>query len=735
MFAALGSFVFRHKWSTLVASAVCLAIAVVLLLRGGRLGGATIAGLEGDEAQAVADSISGRPEQTTFIVAFRSQELAPTAPEFQEAVEAALAPIKGDPRVAAVVTPYDAPTFLIERLRSVKERTAVAFVTLTGDFQEALAAYPGVRDQIRSDRLEIVCTGRVPFMHGLAQVLEEDLVRAELLCLPVALVILLLVFRTVAASILPVGVGGLAVVTGISIVVALSRVMDLSQYTVNICSLIGFGVAIDYSLFIVSRYRDELGAGKSYEDALVTAVDTAGRAVTFSGAAVAVGLGGLLFFHGSHLAAMGLGGAIVVALAVVFALTMLPAILAVLGPRIHAGRLPGVRTTRVPGRAWHTLASWVMKRPLLVLAPTLAILLVLAAPALRLRVAALSVSKLPQDVEARRGLDVLRETMPALVATRIAVVVEFPDDDPGVMTKERLSSLWDLSRRVAALPHVTKVESIVDREVDDPEDTPSKEDLIEQLTNPSELAAPVIEEAKKLTIRGGKTVLYAIADVAPYSVEAERIVRTIREDRRVGDGTLRVAGEAAHDVDATDFLLSRAPRTVVFVVGITLAVILVLLRSILLPIKAVIMNVLSTGACFGVVVWIFQEGHLFAGDPHPVDPTLPILLFCVAFGMSMDYEVLMLSRMKEIYEREQDNTRAVAEGLEATGGLVTSAAAIMVAVFAAFAFTRVVVLQATGVGLAVAVGLDATLVRALLVPATMRLLGHLNWWAPRWLRD
>jgi len=734
MFTWLALFIHRRPWFVLIAATTFLAGALALLARGGDLGASRIAGLEADRAQHELDDILGRPEETTVVVIFRSTELAPTEPAFERAMNEALAPLRNDPDVSAVVTPNDAPTMLIERMRSAEARSAVAFVTLAGDVRRALATYPRIRAALTSRTLEITCTGHVPYQHDLAGVLEHDLIRAELLSLPVALLILLLVFRTAVASVLPVGVGGLSVVGGIAIVTALSRTTEIPQYTINVCSLIGFGVAIDYSLFIVSRYREELAAGRSFEDALVQSLETAGRAVTFSGVAVATGLAGLFFFHGSYLAGMGLGGSIVVFLAVVFALTLLPALLVVLGPRIHLGRLPGVRATRTPGRSWKVLAERVMRAPLAVLVPTAAVLLLLGAPAARLRIAASDVRILPHDVEARRGFEALRQGFPEMAANRIAVVVRFPGET--IFEQERLEALHALSQRMAAVPGVERVESIVDRPrdpTDEDYEPPSRDEIVESLLTPPEMAAATVEAAKSITSRGASTVLYAVTPATPESAEAEGIVRAIRALGPVLDGELLVAGQAARNVDSTAFLLSRAPLAVIFVTGVTFLVVLVMLRSLLLPLKAIAMNALSIAASFGVLVWIFQDGHLLVSEGRPLEPALPVLLFCVSFGMSMDYEVLMLARMKEAYERSGDNTSAVGEGLESSAGLVTSAAAIMVSVFIAFALARVVVLQATGIGLAVAVALDATLVRALLVPSTMRLLGHLNWWAPRWL--
>lgn len=736
MFERLGAFVYARKYLTLASSLVLLIIAGLLLLRGGQLGAATIVGLEADHAARLTDGITGRREETTLAVVFRSSTLSPSDQAFRDAMRDALAPLRTDPAVEAVTSVEDAPTFLIDRLQNRDKRAALALVTLKGNEHQALSAYPDVRAKLTSNVLGIDCTGQIPFLHDMAVVLEHDLIRAELLSLPLALLILLLVFRTAVASVLPVGVGGLAVVCGIAGVIALSRTTPIAQYTVNVCSLIGFGVAIDYSLFLVSRYREELAKGQSYRDALVHAMATSGRAVAFSGLAVGAGLGGLFFFEGSYLSAMGIGGSLVVFLAVFFALTLLPALLAILGPRIHLGKLPGLKTTREPGKFWRTVARGVMRRPLLVLIPTLALLLSFARPAFHMQLAAADASVLPSGTEARRGLEALNEMFPALGSARTSIAVRFPGAP--VVTKERIGALFDLSRRVAKIPGVAKVESIVDRErgPDEEEDeAPSRDDVVELITSPSEMAAPILEEAKKMTVKDDTTVLFAVLtpEVAASTVDSERVIRAIRSERQVADGTLFVGGKAARDLDATHFLVSRAPRAVAFVVTVTFFVVLVLLRSVVLPLKAVFMNALSIGATFGALVWIFQDGHLFVTDGHPLEPTLPVLLFCVSFGLSMDYEVLMLARMKEAWVRTGDNALAVEEGLENTAGLITSAAAIMIAVFIAFALARVVLLQATGVGLALAVALDATLVRALLVPATMRLFGHINWWAPKWL--
>jgi RND superfamily putative drug exporter len=517
-------------------------------------------------------------------------------------------------------------------------------------------------------------------------------------------------------------------VGGVAAVMLLSHVTDMAQYTVNVVTLIGLGVAIDYSLFLVSRYRDELEKGRTAEDALVVAVSTAGRAVAFSGFAVGIGLGGLLFFPRSYLYAMGLAGAIVVGLSVLSALTILPALLASFGERIHAGRLP-FALPRGEG-LWRRIAHAVMERPIVTLVLTLAIVLAIGAPFTRLRMAAADVRVLPPGVEARRGHEELQAEIPDRVANRIVVAVEFPTEP--ALTPERAGHLFDLSRRVAALPGVRKVESVVDL---DP--SLGRDAYVNLYRLPAGLLPRPLRWAIGQTAGGGVVLLSVVSDAPPESDVARDLVRAIRERREVGDGRLLVTGATANDVDSTDFILDHTPEAVGFVMAMTYLVLFLLLDSVVLPLKAVIMNLLSIAGSFGALVWIFQDGHL-AGllgfEPGPIEPTLPVLLFCALFGLSMDYEVLLLSRIQEEYERDGNNTRAVAEGLERSGRLITSAAAIMVAVFAAFALADVVLVKAMGLGMALAVALDATFVRILIVPATMRLFGDLNWWAPRFLR-
>jgi RND superfamily putative drug exporter len=744
----LGEWVHANRRRVLAVWALVFAVSLVVVVRGGDLSSGDIPGLESHRADVAASQFSAGRHDTAFVVVFTSKTLDPRDAPFREARDAALAPLRADPRVSQVTTRDDANPFLRARMMNANAHAETAFVTLRGSYRDAFAAFPEIRRKLASSALDIQCTGRIPYMHDLDATLEHDLIFAEAISLPLAVVVLLFVFRTAVAALVPVVSGALSVVTAIAIVTALSRVTDIAQYTINVTSLIGLGVAIDYSLFTVSRYREELARGEAEAAALATAVATAGRAVCFSGLAVGVGLAGLFFFEGSYLSAMGMGGSIVVVLSVLVAITFVPALLAALGPRIHAGALR--KKSESDTSKWRTLAAWVMRRPVLVLVPVVLALATMARPFFHLSVATAEVHVLDQRAEARRAYDDLLRLFPDQVARRVMVVWELPNAP--ALNEPRIRALHQWTTETAKLPGVLGVESIVTRDVAanadanadaDPDadadadadadgDADANADAwVSRLLRPSAMEAPIVGAAKELLVSDHSTLLYVRMKADASEEQETAVIRSIRARPSLGDGRLLVGGPGATDIDTREFMRAHAKQAIAFVVGVTIIALFFQLRSVLLPLKAVAMNFLSIGASFGMLVWFFQDGHVLAHEGRPLEPTLPVLLFCVMFGLSMDYEVLMLARIREEWDRTHDNAHAVAYGLEKTAGLVTSAAAIMICVFSAFALASVVLLRAVGVGMALAVLIDATLIRLFVVPATMRLLGSWNWWSPR----
>src|SRR6266404_1520131 len=377
MFSAWGHLVYRFRWAFLIVSAALMAVSVVVSASGGDLkSGGIIQTSESGRAAKLIENELPRSSGTSFTVLFGSQTLLVTDPAYRAAVDKALAAVRTDPRVQSVLTAYD-PSPSAASLTSKDQHLLLAVVSVKDDSVTAGKYYPDLRAKITSDVLTIGATGYLAINHDFNVILENDLSRAEYVSLPLALILLLLVFGTVLAAMLPLGVGMLAVVGGIAATFALSHATNVSQYALNIVTLIGLGVAIDYSLFIVNRFREELARGLSVEDAVARSMATAGRAITFSGLTVAIGLAGMFFYQGTFLSSMGISGAIVVASAVFYGLTFLPALLAIIGRNLGRGRIPIFQPDSAGTGWWHTIATAVMRRPLFVLVPVVALILVL----------------------------------------------------------------------------------------------------------------------------------------------------------------------------------------------------------------------------------------------------------------------------------------------------------------------------------------------------------------------
>jgi putative drug exporter of the RND superfamily len=694
MFERWGHIVYRFRWPVLGLSIIMLLASLFAFTKAGAFAESSPSNLESSQAQRLIQNELPHPAGSSFELIFSNSSMVARNPNFSSAMLSALNPLTAKSDVTKITTPYDvASPDAAAALVSKDGHRALAIVSLTGDSSAAKKAYPGLVSLVHSDQLHVLPVGGLAVNHDFNVYLPADLSRASRISLPIVLILLIVVFTTVVAALLPLGVGGLAVIGGLSAVGILARVTDVSQYSTDMISLIGLGVAIDYSLFIVNRFREELRGGRSIDDALAISMATSGRAVTISGITVAVGLSALLFFQGSNLASIGLGGAMVVGIAVLYALTFLASLLAILGPRINKLTVLGRRPKPAGRGVWHRIASAVMRRPVMILVPVLALLFLVASPFLQLRLAAGGVSMLPPQSLSKQGYETLTQQFP-LQSSDIAAVVRYAGDTP--LTGDRVAALADYVNRLEQIPNVSTV------------------------------------------VRAGAghdIVLLSVAtSQAPKSDGARAIVHAIRATTPPTSGHVLVTGETAADIDFLDFVLQRAPWAMLYVLVVTYVVLFMLVGSVLLPLKAVVMNIVSMATSFGALVWIFQLGHfssLLNFTPASIDPIIPVLLFSIMFGLSMDYEVLLLSRIQEEYRRTGDTRHAIAEGLERSGRLITGAAAIMVVVFAGFALADTVLIKSIGFGLMIAVLVDATLVRALVVPALMRLLGRASWWAPK----
>ena len=713
-------------WAILILAAVPLAFQTPNALRSG---GFIRDDLESAQAKALLETEIGVPEAALVIV-LHSDTARAGEPAFETAAAAALADVPTAEFVRSVI-----PHALSTRQVSADGHTAYDIVLLDLSADDSPRALPSIRAAIREvPGLEIGLSGGPAFYGDVQAVSEADLQRSELISLPLAALALLLVFGSVVASAVPLAVGGAAVVVALAAIFLIASVTPMSIFVLNLATLLGLGLGVDYSLLMTSRFREEMAARgwerEAVEDAVGATVRTAGRAVFFSGLTVLLGLLGLVLFEFMILRSVGIAGAIVVALSVVGAMTLLPAILAIIGVHIDRLRIRRVVARPAAEGFWSRLAWWVMRRPIRVLVPTLLVLLVLGTPFLHVRFNAPDARILPESVPSRQSFDRLAEEFGPGPFAPIVLAIRTPG--PATDTSN-LEALMDYSRRLAADARIVRVDSLVDV---DPRLTLEQYALLYGAGGgpPDRFVA----EALAATTEGDLTAFTITTPYAPNDEAGRQLVRELRAD----DGPLSppegmavlVGGGAADVEDVVTGIGAEFPRSALFIFVTTYLVLLLLLRSLVLPLKALAMNTLSIVASFGALVWIFQDGNLsalFGTRPLGfVETTQPVILFCVLFGLSMDYEVFLLSRMRESWEATGDNPTAVAHGLERSGRIVTSAALIVIVVAGSFAFADIVLIKALGVGIALAVALDATVVRALLVPATMRLLGRWNWWLP-----
>ncbi|WP_432103951.1 MMPL family transporter [Streptomyces sp. bgisy091] len=588
-------------------------------------------------------------------------------------------------------------------LRSTDGHEAVVAARIEGDEKRAGEILDRIAPAYRGTHgpVDVSIGGRVAVQYEMQSIIEEDLLRAELIALPVTLVLLIMVFGSAVAALLPLAVGIVAILGTNAVLRGITEFTDVSVFALNLTTALGLGLAIDYALFIVRRFREELSAGTDTRTAIGATLRTAGRTVLFSALTVAVSLAAMLVFPQYFLRSFAYAGIAVVLLAAAAALVLLPAALMLLGPRVNALDLRRLFRRRKgdvvgagpvdgsPGKGWARLSLLVMRRAPVFAVITTVGLVLLGLPFLGVRFGTADDRQLPPTAESRVVQEHLREGFPGSPGGGIEVLAEGP---AGAADHARFREL------IAALPGVERVDGPV-----------SGEDAA---------YFDVLPEGEPLG-QGAQDLVHDLRAVpAPFDTS--------------------VTGTAAVLVDSKEAIADRLPWAVGIIVVVTLMLVFLLTGSVLIPLQAVVLNALSLTAMFGAVVWVFQDGNLSGllsftstGD---IETTLPVLMFCVAFGLSMDYGVFLISRIKEEYDRTGDHDHAVTFGLSRTGGLITAAAVILAVVMVAIGASRVTNTKMLGLGIALAVLMDAMVVRSLLVPAAMKLMGRATWWAPRPLR-
>ncbi|MCJ8015262.1 MMPL family transporter [Paenibacillus sp. KQZ6P-2] len=585
-----------------------------------------------------------------------------------------------------------------------------------GHFEDIKAAVP----QVSGTHTYI--TGNLAVYHDMSSAVKHDLVRAESFGIPAALLILLLLFGTLPAAVLPiaVGLGSVAVTMG-SLYFVAAQGISLSNYLPNMVTMLGLAVGIDYALFMVSRFREELRS-RTIEEALSIACRTAGRSVLYSSGAVMAGLLALCLIQLPVFRSLALGGMMVVLASVLASSTLLPALLGILGHRIYAWP---VRFRKKPGvgsggsQAWIRVSEFIMARPAVIAIVVAAALLAAAVPALNMKLGIPSAEVLPPTYTSRYGAELMKEAYDMKEANAIVIAVEFgqPYQDPASirLMKSYTSKLRNMSgvHRVESYASFLKEDSNV-------------------------ISKELQTEVERLHVAKGNA---AVIGVVPENGESDpatvRLVQELREHPPQGLRSFYVTGSPAYKLDIMDRIQNSIPYVLVTVLLLTYMILFAAFRSVILPLKAVVMNLLSLGASFGLITLVFQQGYgadlIHVSYTGSVFAILPVLIFCVVFGISMDYEVMLLSRIAESYGNDRNNERSTAIGLQRTGGMITGAALILAVVAGAFMFTDNELMKALGLGLTASVLIDVTIVRILLVPALMKLMGRANWWLPEWL--
>lgn len=620
------------------------------------------------------------------IILFSSDDQTVDDAGFREEVQRTVGAIPQD-SVVSVLTWYDTQ----DRAMVSKDQHATAvYVSLAGETQnDFIDSYDELRPVVEESSLDVAFAGPYAVYSDVNEETKSDLLRAEIVSLPIVLLLSLIIFRSVVAALMPLLVGAVAVLGARATIAGLNELVDVSIFAPNIITLLGLGLAIDYALFVVSRFREEIA--RTPDDtgkALVRTMATAGRTVAFSALTVAAAMSSLLVFPQTFLKSIGYGGIAAVLIAMVAALTVLPAALALLGTRIDAVRIPFLqRTAAVESDhgAWARLAAAVMRRPVVVAVGVVAVLLVVASPFLGVKWGSVDYRVLPADT-------------------------------PSHLAAERLNSEFGPERSTANVL-VTGA------------DEAGLAAYTEALG-----AVPGVVDVRPVEAEGGTTLLRAAWQGNSQTEDSQQVVRDLRAVASPEGSEALVGGLTADTVDLAESVGDHLPLMALIVVSVMLVLLFLAFGSVVLPLKAVLMNAFSITASFGVVTWIFSDGHLsglLGFTPQGfLDLTNPIVMLAVLFGLSMDYEVFLLSRVREQWDATGDNDLAVQTGVQKTGRIITSAALLLAVVIGAFSLSGVVFMKMLGLGMLVAILVDATVVRALLVPATMKLLGRWNWWAP-----
>jgi RND superfamily putative drug exporter len=675
--------------------------------------------------QAMRDHLG--KDETAVILLFSPKPGGPTNvddPAYWDAAQAVLTRLGRDPQVRGMESYFDSSD---HRMRSIDGDKSYALVWLARGSDEGIGAYRNLRAQLHSDKLKVETGGELATNVDARELLERDVRRAEWISFFLLAILLVWVFGSPLAAMMPLLIGGATVAVSAALLKVVAQYTEINIYSANVVSMLGLGLAVDYALFMVSRYREESAHGGDQKQILLTTFCTAGRTIIFSGLTVAASLFCLLLLPQRFFQNMGLAGGISVASAMLATILLLPALLALLGPRI--GRVKRSRMAHVADGAWRRFGHMVMHRPRTVLAGSLVILGVMGLPILHMQMGPADSMALPASAESRQVQETLEWHFPFAELSPLVISVQMEGSAEG---ETGLAAQYRFAQQIAALDGVGRVRGLASLE-----DSLSLADYRLIYDNRDEF--PIGASSLAQYARGDRAFMLIYYQADPTSPAARELVSEIRAmTLPPGMKSAHVGGFPADHLDYVTSLREGTPRVVAGIVLVISVLLFLMLGSVVLPVKAVLTNLISLSATFGGLVWIFQDGNLAQWlDFTPqgkVEGTVLMLVFASAFGLSIDYEVFLLSRIREMRERTGGDARAIAAGMRKSGPIITRAALLIGIVLGTFSMGDLVFMKAMGIGLLISVIVDATLVRMLLVPATLRLLGRWMWWAPQPLR-
>ncbi|MEV8417547.1 MMPL family transporter [Streptomyces niveus] len=648
--------------------------------------------------------------ETNLILLVRTAEGSVDSPAADRSGQALVADLKAEKDLDNVLSYWDTDS---PDLRSEDGREAIVLAHVKGEKTEQEERAKALIDTYGGQYeggLTIEAGGGTAVGADLSAQVPKDLLLAEAIAVPLTLILLLVVFGSVVAALLPLVIGTIAIAGTFAELALLGGVTDVSNSATNLTTALGLGLGIDYALLMISRFREQLATGAAVDDAVRHTVRTAGRTVAFSAATVAVALAALLVFPQYFLRSFGYAGVGVVAIAAISTLFVMPALFVVLGHKVNNGRLPWAKKARAVSRTplWGRIARTVMRRPALTALPVLAVLLLAASPLLGITLGTPDERVLPEDAKSRQVSEVLREKFNGNDDAAVHVVLDNAVDK---------ASLASYATRLSELAGVVRVEAGPGTYADGRPAAPGPGNAA--------LSRP---DAQRLNV---------VSDLEPKSDDAQNLVREVRGVATPAGTSPLVGGTDAVLIDSKDSISGQIPLALALVAVTTFILLFLFTGSVVQPLRALVLNVISLGATLGVMTWIFQDGNLaslLGVTPQPMEASMTVLMFVIAFGLSMDYEVFVTSRIKELHDEGEDNESAVTNGLGHTGRIVTAAACLLAVSFFAFGTAEISFMQMFGLGSGLAILIDAVAVRGVLVPAAMRLLGRSAWYAPPSLR-